>query len=414
VIPKILRFVRLLLLSCGTVYSQPISWQTTFGLPVHAIEVHPSGTIFLGTMAANALHSSADLGHTWFPITSSFIGSDIQSLAFDKQGHIFAAACCGSGFYRGLYRSTNGGTTWTLCRNDDFASAIALDDTGALFFNGEAGVYRSTDNGDNWASVSAGLPAALFNALKILPDGSLFLGTGAGIYRSSDGGTSWARTATGLIDTVVRCIAVNSHGVLFAGTKMNKYPAGGGVYRSKDRGETWAAMKQGLSVTWVNALCIGRNDELFAGTYGGGVFKSTDDGENWTGISGSTYVHAVAVDSLGYLYVGSDDGLATNSPEPDGVGMEPTSVPRQANLKQNFPNPFNPTTVIRYFVPSSVHVVLKVYDLLGSEIATLVDELKPAGTHSLTFDGSGLSGGVYFYRIIAGDFGESRKLLIIR
>jgi hypothetical protein len=131
-------------------------------------------------------------------------------------------------------------------------------------------------------------------------------------------------------------------------------------------------------------------------------------------ISGDAYVHAVATDSLGYIYVGSDDGLATTSPKPNAVGPDPASVPRRADLKQNFPNPFNPTTVIRFTIPSSAHVVLKIYDLLGREIVTLVDRQEPAGTHSITFDGSGLSGGVYLYRIRAGDFIQSRKFLIVR
>lgn len=81
-------------------------------------------------------------------------------------------------------------------------------------------------------------------------------------------------------------------------------------------------------------------------------------------------------------------------------------------LQQNFPNPFNPTTIIRYSIPNVELVQIKVYDVLGKEIKTLVNEFKKVGSYEVEFDGSNLSSGVYFYRIKAGDYSETRKLLL--
>lgn len=88
--------------------------------------------------------------------------------------------------------------------------------------------------------------------------------------------------------------------------------------------------------------------------------------------------------------------------------------PMSFALQQNWPNPFNPTTSIRFTLPGSAGVLLKVFDLVGREVATLVDEVKPAGSHTVKFDGSGLASGTYVYRIEAGSFMATRKLTLVK
>jgi hypothetical protein len=83
-------------------------------------------------------------------------------------------------------------------------------------------------------------------------------------------------------------------------------------------------------------------------------------------------------------------------------------------LLQSYPNPFNPTTTIRYQLTSLAHVTLSVFDLLGREVATLVDDMEEPGEKRATFDGSALASGVYFYRLRAGDFVQTRKLVLVR
>jgi len=83
-------------------------------------------------------------------------------------------------------------------------------------------------------------------------------------------------------------------------------------------------------------------------------------------------------------------------------------------LKENYPNPFNPATQIEYALPSAEQVTLKVYDLLGREVATLVNEKQASGRHKATFDASGLSSGIYIYRLKAGDFSKTRKMMLIK
>jgi len=96
------------------------------------------------------------------------------------------------------------------------------------------------------------------------------------------------------------------------------------------------------------------------------------------------------------------------------VSVPPGGLPVESALDQNYPNPFNPTTRIDYSVSSATQVVLKVYDVLGREVMTLVDERQTSGSHSVNLDAKGLSSGVYLYRLQVGDFIQTRKMVLMR
>ena len=96
------------------------------------------------------------------------------------------------------------------------------------------------------------------------------------------------------------------------------------------------------------------------------------------------------------------------------AGQSEQKTPSEFLLSQNFPNPFNPSTVINYQLPRTSFVSLKVYDILGKEVATVVNEIKEAGVYSVLFDGSALSAGVYFYKIQAGIYSTIKKMILIK
>jgi len=144
-------------------------------------------------------------------------------------------------------------------------------------------------------------------------------------------------------------------------------------------------------------------------------------------VSGDPIVHDPAR-SDGYAYLFSKSDLSHSWFDKGGVAytfypaeVKPVSVERAPELlarvfqlQQNYPNPFNPTTVVSYQLPMASEVKLVVYNLLGREVSVLVNERKAAGVHEVKFDGSNLASGVYFYRLIAGDFVQTRRMVLVR
>ena len=98
----------------------------------------------------------------------------------------------------------------------------------------------------------------------------------------------------------------------------------------------------------------------------------------------------------------------------DIVEVEVNNIPTQFSLEQNYPNPFNPTTTISFSILSSAFTSLKVYDVLGNEVATLLSEEKPAGSYEVSFNASGLTSGIYLYKLQAGNVTETKKMTLMR
>jgi hypothetical protein len=94
--------------------------------------------------------------------------------------------------------------------------------------------------------------------------------------------------------------------------------------------------------------------------------------------------------------------------------LKGTGIPNNYSLSQNYPNPFNPLTQITYSMPKTTDVTIKIYDLLGREIATLVNEKKQAGDYKVTWNAEGLASGVYFYRMVAGEYIQTKQMILIR
>ena len=92
----------------------------------------------------------------------------------------------------------------------------------------------------------------------------------------------------------------------------------------------------------------------------------------------------------------------------------PNETPKEYSVTQNYPNPFNPSTRIRFDIPQQTQVKLSIYDILGREVGVLADKNMAPGTYEITFDGSKLTSGVYFYRLQTGDFMETKKLILVK
>jgi hypothetical protein len=116
-----------------------------------------------------------------------------------------------------------------------------------------------------------------------------------------------------------------------------------------------------------------------------------------------------------YIYVADTYSLMIlHFDRETGTIEQPVFTPSDFNLGQNYPNPFNNQTIIRFFLPKSQNLNLTIYDLLGRQVHTLINGFRKAGSHTIPFDASDLSSGVYFYRLQAGDVVETKRMVLLK
>ena len=321
-------------------------------------------------------------GNNW--IFMSYSGG--QSIYFTNESTGYLAVD-GSGDFEsggGIAKTTNGGLNWegdyshyafnsVTFKNTDTGFAVGLywDDTG----HDTSSVFRTTNSGSTWEIMFRYNSYPVYsNALKdICVKGNNVWASGrsGSIIFSSDNGNNWSSQIL-----PSQCNSIFFIDESTGWTVGNGYSDTSGIYKTTDSGENW--LKQRLNFTcWLHSVTfINNNTGWSAGEYG--VILKTTNG-------GLTFAE-------------------------NNFSMSPASY----YLSQNYPNPFNPVTNLEFGISELGFVSLKVYDVLGKVVRTLVNENKSAGYYNVEFDGIDLPSGVYFYRLEAGEFVETKRMLLIK
>jgi photosystem II stability/assembly factor-like uncharacterized protein len=393
--------------------------------------------VFVGTDVG--VYRSTNEGATWSPINHGL--NLVQPVDFASSGDNLYI-----GTRRGVFGSTNRGLSWLPVapgKLKDEVTSVTVDDT-ILYVSSINQVNRSTDFGATWKTSGQVFPSRIrsFGANHE----NIFVGVESnGIFYSSDRGETWSERNNGLLSRYIYSYAFKEPYV-FAGSWLE------GVFRSSNNGGNWQQVSNGLTDMYVNAMVVCK-DDLYAGTLIGGVYRTTDNGSLWTqvnnGLTNTAVTSMIAYDK--HIFTGTQNGLyssgnrgehwidisegitdknifklaiaetnlfvltATNtvyyrplSELITGVEhREISTTPQTYSLEQNFPNPFNPKTIMRFTIPEKARVTLRVMDLRGKVIKVLVNEVLPVGSHQITFDATGLASGVYFYRLQAVPDGKS-------
>ena len=239
-----------------------------------------SGALYAGTGAG--VEVSTDHGATW---AQTALTVEANTLAFDASGLLFA-----SSYFNGVYRSADGGQSWTQL-GLLHVQALAVAPDGLVLVGTNGGIFRSENHGDSW--IPANLPQSQVWSLASDAAGRLYAGTNGGVYRSLNRGVVWELTLT---DAYVFSLAIAPNGHVFAGTK---YQAGlfRGAFRSTDGGATWARIREDGG----SPLCVDPSGRLFASRADGeGLSRSLDEGDTWEALPlPNSYVTALAATSLG-------------------------------------------------------------------------------------------------------------------
>jgi len=270
------------------------------------------------------------------------------------------------------------------------------------------GLFRSENNGELWTEIDGN---HFYSYL--VDDSKIFAGTFTGIYESVNDGLTWYQT--GLPNKIISSISNNNN--YFFATNYTY-----GIFRSSDKGLTWSEFNQGLPLDNLHPYTVFAVDSLiFAGLTSNKIYLSKNNGLTWKefskgiGISEYTYHVKFAVNGnkifVSFLY---NSLWYCDLSEITSLTEINSSTADKFILFQNYPNPFNPITNIIYSLFKTCFITIKVYDLLGKEVTTLVKEEKQAGNYNINFNAVNLSSGVYFYRMQAGTFSETKKLILIK
>jgi hypothetical protein len=384
-----------------------------------------------GTATAPVVVASTNGGGTWRDATGSLQNVDLFCLNALDESRAWVGTSDGR-----ILATSDGGTVWSEQtypgRQSPFIDGIAMFSDGTGYALGDPpgdGIFvvlKTTNFGAAWAHLpnEPGLntaEAGWNNSFFWIDAQHGWFGTNMNrIWRTTDGGASWSSSPTG---------STNSFGVAFRDTSTGLAIHGSGaIARSTNGGQSWSSVSTptgsqltgvayipGTSSAWIT-------DNLYP-------YRTRTGGTLWYGEE--TYptagflTHLSFADSTrGWLVTSYGEILGYN-PIAYVTSTEPqVQMPTGFALEQNYPNPFNPTTTIRFTIAGVIalsgsegpasKVRLAVYDMLGREVAVLVDERKEPGRFETTFDGSRLSSGVYICRMEAGSFVLSKKMLLMK
>lgn len=364
------------------------------------------GHVFVGT-EWGGIYRSMDNGTTWKCVSAGKTLSVIYSLACNTNGDIYAGTL-GGGY--AFYKSTDNGETWQdLNLSSFYVRSIGCNSKGHIFIStSSAGILRSTNDGITWEPLNS-FPKSNDIRLGINSQDHIFAkGYRDNLYRSTDYGNTWSKLFLPNTPLVIYDIAFGSNQTL--------YITSGTAYKSTDNGDNWT-ITHPIDDYFVYTLTVNQSGDLFLGltTYDG-IHYSKDAGNTWkvenNGLS-NLYVKSIACSPYGYIFAGTEGGVfrsVNNTTSINNAGR----IPDLYSLEQNFPNPFNPTTRIRFSIPYAKFVTLKVYDILGRIVATLVNEEKLPGYYEVKYDAMNYPSGVYFYRIQAGSFSQTKKFILVK
>ncbi len=350
-----------------------LSVNTGAGFPVAGIKFFSSTE---GIAAGQKIMKTTDSGATWFSIYDSAYAQDISCP--DNNNWFISAHIQ----HPPNKKTTDGGTSWQLIPQSNiiqmcifFINAstgwVAGKDIGTFAFQN---VSKTTNGGSNWASQYSGI---VFNGIGWFND-ILFIdaNTGFGAFtetssnrliRTTNGGTNW----------IVIPTTNFPRGIFFINGSTGWIScAYGKVMKTGNTGIDWFTEQTPVS-TDLGAIYFASNETGWTCGAGGVILKTTNGGL---------------------------------------TGLEPVnhSIPEDFSINQNYPNPFNPDTQIMFGIPKSSYVNITIYNGLGEEIENLVNENLSAGNYSVDWNASAYSSGIYFYKISAGEFTKTKKMVLVK
>lgn len=356
----------------------------------------------------------------------------------------------------GLFETTDGGENWYYLDKLPYVHSVMFhpqNENIVVAASANAGLwnawlYRSTNSGENWHIVED-FGGYIYGVNRLYSDfnnSNIFYSLGSmKILRSTDAGETWELRVNGIItdsngdvNGLVDIVVSSYNSELLYCIQRPIGGRAGSLYKSTNSGLNWVKIDSVLSLydeslnyrsIWLDPDKPGRlyvglydNHDVHSSIYSkdGGLFLTEDDGKSWRKVyADRIYERGIYSDSNNprniflttrYGIMKFVDTLTVTSVNSDIESERPISY----QIFQNYPNPFNPVTTIKYQIPADGFVTLKVYDVLGKEVALLEKQHRTAGSYTVNFDASNLSSGLYIYEIRVNDFVQQRKMMVLK
>ncbi len=412
------KFYNFLLFFCllsGLGYSQWVVLNSGTGSNLKTTCFINASTGFAGGVGGLLLKTT-NSGINWNSSTSG-LGSDINSISFYNS--TTGLACAGGG---NIIITTNTGASWSPVASgttDNLYSIYLFDNINGVC-TGSSGTLMFTSNGGlNWVVAVTGFISSYYGITMVSSSNAFACGVNTIfqplIAKTTNGGANWTYSTFYLNGN-----EGNLRDIQFINTNegfavSNVWNGQGGISYTSNGGTNWSSQ---LMPYILNGLdFVNQNTGYLVGA-NGYVTRTTDKGVSWSAqLSGTSAVlrNIDFVDSLTGFAVG-DGGVIIKTTNGGITAIEPISseIPSRFSLSQNYPNPFNPAANIKFQIPNAGFVNLKIYDALGREILTLVNEQLNPGIYEVGWNASAYPSGVYYYKLISGSYSETKKMILIK
>jgi len=321
-----------------------------------------------------------------------------------------------------ILKTSNSGTSWvqlTSGTNYDLNSTFFVNNTTGFVVGDRGTILKTTNAGNSWLSKDFG-PAQTLYSVFFVDTYTGFTAGSMSLLKTTDGGNSWFNPSDiqqqGFYSSVY--FTNRNTGYLL---EYKSYTREGIVLKTEDAGNTWTKQYGAIGYSF-NSLFFKDDTTGIAvgnGSVGGTILKTFLSTSNWIDQPSGVYdeLNAVYIKKNKGYSVGNNGIILRIKLGPDSIGSidQATSY----SLAQNYPNPFNSTTNIVYQIPDRGFITLKVYDILGREVAILVNEEKAVGSYEVQFnshsvEGRNLTSGIYFYRLKADEYSETKKMILLK
>jgi len=408
---------------------------TTYHL--RAIAENDSGTVY----SSDYTFSTPEVPENW-TIKSLDTNSTLKDVSFSDENNGYAIE------NYNILKSTDGGNSWTKTYSSNYLmKVLAINENIAVLLTGYDEIVITTNGGSDWTTIDTDAEEDLNDLYFTDPNNGIIVGDMGVIIKTTNAGLDWSPITSGTAEYLYSVCFTDANNGWTVGNN-------GTILRTTDGGSTWNPQNSGTTeslydVYFVNSdigYATYRYDEsILVTTNGGaewnsqeiydgyysvlsfmdnnnavlvyyyGILHTSDAGATWTPqkIGTSNTLYAVSKVGNRWIAVGAY-GTILKSSFGEVAVRDKNEIPTVFSLQQNYPNPFNPGTKINYSIPKESFVSLKVYDILGKEVVALINEEQPLGSYEVDFDASNLSAGVYFYKLQAGDFVQTRKMLLIK